>query len=109
MEAVARLLDPDGRQGHVEAVRHHARIVEDSSLTPSAALIAELRDKQLSLATYGLDLARRTRDYFLSLGADLNQHREALAAEADDSLRRQAQMEASDELDFDEYLARYLA
>ncbi len=109
MEAVARLLDPDGKQGPVEAVRHHAQAIEDPSLTPSAALIAELRNRQQSLAVYGLDLARRTREYFLSLGTDLNQHREALVTEAGDSLLRQAQMEAGDVLDFDEYLTRYLA
>lgn len=109
MVAVARLLDPDGRQGHVEAIRHHARGIEDPAQTPSAALIAELRDRQQSLAAYGLDLARRTREYFLSLGPELNQHRELLATEARESLLRQAQMEAGDVLDFDEYLARYLA
>ncbi len=108
MVAVARLLDPDEQQGHVEAVRHHARAVEDPAQTPSAALIAELRDKQLSLAAYGLDLARRTREYFLSLGTDLNQHRDTLTTEAKASLLRQAQMEADDALDFDEYLARYM-
>jgi glutamate--cysteine ligase len=109
MVAVARLLDPEEKQGHVAAVRHHARAVEDPAQTPSAALIADLRDKQLSLATYGMDLAKRTREYFLSLGTGLNQHREALVAEAEESLQRQAEMEASDVLGFDEYLARYLA
>lgn len=109
MVAVARLLDPEEKQGHVAAVRHHARAVEDPEQTPSAALIADLRDKQLSLATYGMDLAKRTREYFLSLGTELNRHREALVVEAGESLRRQAEMEASDVLDFDEYLARYLA
>lgn len=109
MVAVARLLDPDGKQGHVEAVRHHAGAVENPAQTPSATLIAELRDKQLSLAAYGLDLAKRTREYFLSLGTDLNQHRDTLLAEAGDSLRRQAQIESSDVLDFDDYLTRYLA
>jgi glutamate--cysteine ligase len=93
----------------VEAIRHHARGIEDPAQTPSAALIAELRDRQQSLAAYGLDLARRTREYFLSLGPELNQHRELLATEARESLLRQAQMEAGDVLDFDEYLARYLA
>lgn len=109
MVAVARLLDPDGRQGHVEAIRHHARGIEDPAQTPSASLIAELRERQQSLAAYGLDLARRTREYFLSLGPELNQHRELLATEARQSLLRQAQMEAGDVLDFDAYLARYLA
>ncbi|MBM4220829.1 MAG: glutamate--cysteine ligase, partial [Gammaproteobacteria bacterium] len=109
MAAVARLLDPDGRQGHVEAIRHHARALDDPSQTPSAALIAELRERRQSLAAYGLDLAHRTREYFLSLAPGLNQHREVLVTEARESLLRQAQMEAGDVLDFDEYLARYLA
>lgn len=109
MVAVAGLLDPDGKQGHVDAVRHHAQAVEDPAQTPSAALIAELRDRQQPLAVYGLDLAQRTREYFLSLAPELNQHRDALVAEAGDSLHRQAQIEASDVLDFDDYLARYLA
>jgi glutamate--cysteine ligase len=106
--AVARLIDPDERQGHVEAIRHQARAVDDPDRTPSAALIAELKDTGLPLADYGLALARRTRDYFLALLPEINQHRELLTSEAEASRRRQAEIEASDAVGFEEYLARYL-
>ncbi|MEO8443710.1 MAG: glutamate--cysteine ligase [Gammaproteobacteria bacterium] len=109
MIQVARLIDPDEQQGHVEAVRYQRLAVEDPERTPSAALLRELRDQRQSLAGYGLDLARRTRDYFLSLAPDLNRHRELLVVEAADSLARQAQIEAADDQPFDEYLAHYLA
>ena len=58
---------------------------------------------------YGLELAGRTRDYFRSLAPELNRHRELLETEAETSLAKQAQIEAADDVPFDEYLARYLA
>ena len=109
MVEVARLIDPGEGQGHVEAIRHQLLAVEDPARTPSAALLAELRDGGQSLAAYGLELAGRTRDYFLSLAPDLNQHRELLTTEAAQSLRKQHEIEVSDKLSFDDYLARYLA
>jgi glutamate--cysteine ligase len=109
MVQVARLIDPGEQQGHVDAIRHQLLAVEDPERTPSAALLRELRASRQSLAAYGLDLAVRTRDYFLSLARDLNQHRELLEKEASASLVRQAEIEASDSAPFDEYLARYLA
>jgi glutamate--cysteine ligase len=109
MIAVARLLDPEEQQGHVAAIHHQLQAVEDAERTPSALLLRELRVNGQSLARYGLNLAGRTRDYFLSLAPELNRHRDLLAAEAKESLIRQQQIEASDREPFEEYLARYLA
>lgn len=107
--AVAGLIDPGGQQGHVDAIRHQLQAVEDPERTPSAALLAELRSSGQTLANYGLELAGRTREYFLALAPELNRHRELLGAEAGSSLARQRHIEATDEQPFDEYLARYLA
>jgi glutamate--cysteine ligase len=109
MAQVARLIDPDDQQGHVAAVHHQLQSVEDPERTPSASLLRELRSSRQSLAQYGLDLAGRTRDYFLSLAQELNRHRDLLSAEANASLVRQRQIEESDDEPFEEYLARYLA
>ena len=109
MVDVARLIDPGERQGHVEAIRHQLQAVEDPARTPSAALLSELRSGDLSLAGYGLELAGRTRDYFLALAPELNRHRERLAEEAANSLRKQHEIEAADGQSFEDYLARYLA
>jgi glutamate--cysteine ligase len=93
----------------VAAIHHQLQAVEDAERTPSALLLRELRVNGQSLARYGLNLAGRTRDYFLSLAPELNRHRDLLAAEAKESLIRQQQIEASDREPFEEYLARYLA
>ena len=93
----------------MEAIRYQLQAVEDPDRTPSAALLRELRSGGQSLARYGLELAGRTRDYFLALAPDLNRHRDLLTAEAETSLAKQRQIEAADVQPFDEYLARYLA
>ena len=109
MLQVARLIDPAEQQGHAAAIHHQLRAVEDAERTPSAALLHELRSSGQTLAQYGLDLAGRTRDYFLSLAPELNRHRDLLVAEAKASLKRQQRIEAGDDEPFEEYLARYLA
>ncbi|TFG87525.1 MAG: glutamate--cysteine ligase [Chromatiales bacterium] len=109
MVQVARLIDPGELKGHVAAVHHQLQAVEDAERTPSASLLRELRGSGQSLAEFGLDLAGRTRDYFLSLAPELNRHRDLLSAEAKASLIRQQRIEAADDEPFEEYLARYLA
>ena len=109
MVQVARLIDPGERQGHVEAIRYQLEAVEDPERTPSAALLSELHSGGQSLARYGLELAGRTREYFLALAPELNRHRDLLTAQAESSLARQRQIEAADGQPFDQYLARYLA
>ena len=109
MVQVAGLIDPGGQQGHVDAIRYQLEAVRDPERTPSAALLTELRQSGQTLANYGLELAGRTREYFLELAPELNRHRELLEAEAESSLARQRRIEATDEQPLDEYLARYLA
>ncbi|MEO7386246.1 MAG: glutamate--cysteine ligase [Gammaproteobacteria bacterium] len=106
---VALLIDPGEQQGHVDAIRYQLQAVEDPERTPSAALLRDLRTEGQTLAAYGLELAGRTRDYFRSLAPDLNRQRELLTTEAELSHARQTQIESSDDVPFDEYLARYLA
>lgn len=108
MVSVASLLDPDGRQGHVDAIRDQLAVVADPERTPSAALLADLRQSGQPLGEYGLELARRTRAYFLALAPDLNRHQARLEAEARDSIARQAAIEAADHEPFESYLSRYL-
>ena len=109
MVQVARLIDPGEKQGHVAAIRYQLDAVDDSGRTPSAALLKELQSGGQSLAQYGLALAGRTREYFLSLAPELNRHRDLLTAEAATSLAKQQEIEATDNQSFDEYLRRYLA
>ena len=81
--------------------------VEDPNLTPSARLLADLDDTGLEFADYGMQTALQYRDYFADLSNDLNQHAEMFSAEAEDSLKRQQEIERTDSISLDEYMDRY--
>lgn len=106
--AIAELID-GGRSDYVQAVEHQRAKVADPEATPSARLLAELRETQEGFFELAMQASRRNRDYFLSL-APINAERQAeLEEEARDSSRRQREIESSDRLSFDEYLHRYFA
>jgi glutamate--cysteine ligase len=109
MRPICEMLDHDGATGHVESLEIQLAAVEQPELTPSARLLAELRDQQASFADYGLDVASRYRDYFLQMGREFNVHADLLAEEAARSLQQQRDIEAADSMKFDDYLATYYA
>ena len=109
VRVVAELLDAAGETDYVSLVAEQSEAARHPELTPSARLVDDLQRTGQSLAAYGLELAHRNREYFLSLAPELNKHRTLLAEEAAASLQRQSDLEATDVLEFDEYLVRYLA
>ncbi len=109
VRVVAELLDGAGETDYVAIVAEQAEAARNPALTPSARLLADLRQTGQPLAAYGLELASSNRDYFLSLAPELNRHRTLLCEEALSSVQRQVELEAGDQLEFDEYLVRYLA
>jgi glutamate--cysteine ligase len=108
MRPVAELLDA-GSSGYVEALEQQIASVADANLTPSARLLQELEQSGSSFAEFGLELASGFSNYFAGLATDFNNHHEILVKEAEASLQRQADIEAADTLELDEYLERYYA
>jgi glutamate--cysteine ligase len=104
--AVADLLDGEVAEGFAAAVSQAREAVADPETTPSARLLAALREADTSFFEYGLDLARRHRSYFLSLPMDEARSRE-LEAVAAESLVAAAAAETRDDVPFDQYLRRY--
>ena len=107
MLPVCELLDSANGSAYRDALAQQHAAVRDSELTPSARLLAELSDTGLGFADYGLETAQRYSEYFANLAADLNQHRALFAREASESVARQLEIERSDEISLDEYIARY--
>jgi glutamate--cysteine ligase len=104
--AVAGAVDREG-DNYSAAVRHLRTLVEDPALTLSARIVTELEKSGSSFFEFALDRARCHRNYFASI-APLSREREAiLTKEAQDSVRRQKEIEASDVISLDEYLQRY--
>jgi len=109
MRPVCDLLDNGSATGYTEALEQQIRVIDMPALTPSARLLADLRDTQASFAEYGLAKANIYREYFRGLPDEFNSHRALLEREAAESVQRQKELEAADELSLDEFLARHYA
>jgi glutamate--cysteine ligase len=109
MRPICALLDESAAGTYVEALDMQIAAINDSGLTPSARLLTELADSGQSFAEYGLSLAVDYRDYFSGLAPEFNTHQQQFVAESSSSLERQAQIEAADTRNLDEYLADYYA
>jgi glutamate--cysteine ligase len=110
MQGVCELLDHAlANKPYGTALAIQAAKVQDVALTPSARLLEELRTTRESFFQLALRMSNAHKAYFLELHPPNEQRLAEFRAEAEESLRAQARIEASDTLSFDEYLARYLA
>jgi glutamate--cysteine ligase len=104
---VAALLDRShGDARHATALAEQRAKIADSSLTPSARVLDELRRNGESFSQFALRQTRAHADYFRSRAPSAAELAQFEAA-ARQSLERQAAMEAADELDFDSFVAEY--
>ncbi len=81
---------------------------EDADRTPSARLLAELKQRGLSFFEYGLDRARSHRQHFVDRPLEPERLRE-LETIAEQSRAAQAELETTDQPEFGDYLRDYLA
>jgi glutamate--cysteine ligase len=77
--------------------------------TPSARLLTEMRQTGESFFQLALRMSNLHKDYFLGLYPPNQSRLGEFAAEAQESLEAQRNIEAADTVDFDTYLGRYLA
>lgn len=112
MTGLAELLDganePGSAVAAVAAVAAAKDLVREPDATPSARMLAEMRAGEQSFLDYALELSRRHRD-LLTASPLAPPAREELERLASESRAAQAQLEADDTLNFDEYLERYFA
>jgi len=108
MSPVAELLDGGGEGPCSESVRRQRDKVRDPELTPSARVLAEMRVNGESFYEHARRVSGEYRDYFR--GQSLSPERESLFERLSaESLQRQREIEAGDDLSFDEFLDRYFA
>tara|TARA_R110002096_G_scaffold154_22_gene933 strand:+ start:19165 stop:20727 length:1563 start_codon:yes stop_codon:yes gene_type:complete len=106
--AVAEVLDRhDANDSYSEAVQQMQCLVEDPEATPSARILSELQQTGSGFFDYALGMARSHRDYFASIAKPNEDALAEFQQEAQESLQRQAEIEASDSVDLDKYLERY--
>jgi glutamate--cysteine ligase len=108
--AVAEFIDRHGDGGsYRDAVSFEATRIAEPESTPSARLLQELYDADCSFFEFALDVARRHKAYFSSITPMPPERAQRIESEARESLHRQREIEAADDITFEEYLARYFA
>jgi glutamate--cysteine ligase len=107
LEVIAMLLD-EGHDAYRTALAELTAMLAHPELTPSARLLDAMRDADLSFEEYGLDVARRHREYFRTLELEPNKER-AMEHEVENSWQAAHTLEADNSLSFQEFLDDFLA
>ncbi len=108
--AVAELIDrAEDVDSYGAAAGEMGRLVSEPELTPSARILADLRDNDASFFEYSMAAARGHKSYFMTTEAIPTGRLVLLEREAAESLDRQRAIEAGDDRTFAEYVARYFA
>ena len=108
--AVAEIIDRhDDGGSYSDAVSFAASQIAEPEGTPSARLLQELYDSGCSFFEFALDVARRHKSYFSSIAPMPPERAQRIASEARESIQRQREIEAADDITFEDYLARYFA
>ena len=110
VRAIAEIIDRgEGRDDYSQAVDAQEVLIDDPNATPSARILEEMRQEGLGFFNLAMNAALTHREYFTDL-VDIEEGRLRMYSdEAARSIRRQAEIEESDQLSFDEYLERYFS
>lgn len=109
IKPLIELLDRQHNSGlFSDAFEEQLAKVADSELTPSARVLAIMRQQQLPFFRFTMNQSFAHKGYFEEHPLRATEH-QRMREEATESLVRQQQLEAQDTVDFDEFLKAYLA
>jgi len=110
MQGLCEMLDHgESSRPYQTALEQQRAKIEEVERTPSARLLAEMRQTGESFFHLAQRMSRMHKDYFLDLYPPNERRLAEFAAAAQESHEEQARIEAADKWDFDTYLAHYLA
>jgi len=110
MVGICEILDlGDSTRPYSQALAIQAAKVQDVARTPSARLMEELTTTGESFFDLALRMSATHKAYFLDLYPPNEERLGEFAREAEESLAKQRQVEATDRGTFEEYLGRYFA
>ena len=110
MQPICDILDADkSDKPYSEALKLQQKVVDNPDLTPSAKMLAGMRQKEQPFGCLGVEASAKHQNYFkshASLKESIIQKFEKMAKE---SHQKQQQIEAEDSIDFDVFLKNYFA
>ena len=114
MQACYTLLDAAHSSGtqhsdiYMKAFNQYHALIQDPDLTPSARIIAEMRDTSEAFFPFSMRYSQQHAQYFRNIVLD-NEQMNFFQQHATDSLAEQERLETSDTLSFDQFLDRYFS
>ena len=109
VSVVADALDSGtGKSAFGDAVEAQRQALNDYDRLPSAAMLSGMSRAKLPFAKYALALSEDHKNYFSKYGLS-DEVRTQLTTLAEQSHREQLDVEAADDVSFDEFLAAYFA
>jgi glutamate--cysteine ligase len=110
MQGLCEMLDHgEPRRPYSSALEMQRAKIEEVERTPSARLMAEMRQSGESFFHLAQRMSRLHKDYFLDLYPPNERRLAEFAAAAEESHQAQRRIESSDRMDFDSYLTQYIA
>jgi glutamate--cysteine ligase len=109
MRSVAEILDGDDtKRLYQRSLEIQIPAISDPDQTPSAQILMEMREKRDSFTRYAERLSHQHAEYFRNRPLSPEKYQQ-FSDQARKSLVEQERLEASDTLNFDEFLQRYFA
>jgi len=109
MQGLCEVLDGGGPNGpYTASLRHQRELIDDPESTPSARMLCEMRDRGEGFYNFAKRMSLRHREYFEGFELDIDREQFFLE-QAALSWQRQREIEAADDVNFDDYLQRYFA
>jgi len=99
----------DVSRPHSQALAVQSAKLANVALTPSARLMEELTTTDEPFFDLALRMSKTHKDYFLDLYPPNEERLAEFAAQAQESLAKQAAIEAGDQGTYEQYLERYFA
>jgi glutamate--cysteine ligase len=110
MQGLCEMLDQgEPTRPYATALEQQRAKVDDVERTPSARLLGEMRQTGETFFQLAQRMSKMHKDYFLDLYPPNERRLTEFAAAAQESHLEQRRIEAADTVDFETYLAHYLA
>jgi glutamate--cysteine ligase len=109
MEGICQLLDESCTYNpYSQSLASQREKVKDPDCTPSARMLAEMRSSGESFYPFALRMSRQHQQFFQKEKLSLQMQQKFIKA-AEESWRRQQEIEAKETEPFESYLQRYFA
>ena len=108
--AIAEIIDTgEGGDAYVQSVNAQIELIENPDATPSARILEEMKVGQTGFYHFAMACAHGHKDYFAALESLPKDRLHLYEDEATQSIQRQLEIEASDDMSLEDYLADYFS